>query len=389
MINIIDKSKCCGCGACACICPQNCITIDSDNEGFDYPSVDVDNCINCGACNKVCPYENINKIDVNKEIYIGWSEDEEILKNSSSGGMFATLANYFVENGGVVYGAGFDEKFNVCHKSAYSKSEIFDLQRSKYVQSRTNYIFKEIKKLVLNNDKVMFVGTPCQIRGLKNYLGELADRVLLVDFKCHGVPSPKLWEKYLKYIKEKTGGEDIEEVNFRNKDNGWHNYNLKIKFINNKVYNKNHYLDRYLVPFFDNRALRLSCYECNFDNSFSDITLADAWTVEKKHKELEEITKKDKGLSLIGVNTDKGKEIFKEVLKRDFVAFQSHNMELNNPHKIELPSGRDDFFAILKGDHNTLFNKYCKVAFKTRIYLFIRWILKCTGLIALARKIKK
>lgn len=381
----IDKMNCCGCGACAASCPADCITMKPDAEGFDYPIIDRTNCVNCHKCIKVCPYNSIKNRTDDKKVYIGWAKNEEILETSSSGGFFRVLADYWLlNNKGIVYGAGYDNDFNVIHTRAENSKEIKNLQTSKYVQSRIGETFKEIKAQLDRNIPVMFVGTPCQVTGLKKYLDKDYDKLLLVDLKCHGVPSPAVWTKYLEYLK-KFGS--ISRINFRNKDKGWHNYALKIEFDNKKIYYRNHYLDKYLFVYFDNRALRPCCYKCEFDNSYSDITLADAWKVERFYKELKIKLPDDKGISLIGVNSQKGMQIINIICKEEKCCLYETSMKLHNPHLIPIPPNRDIFFENLHFlNEEDFWDGFIKIDIRRKLYVYTKILLEKLGVISFIRK---
>ena len=390
MITLTDKSKCCGCSACACICPVNCITIIEDEEGFEYPSTDTERCISCNKCNQVCPYTKIKYEPENKSVYIGWSKNNDFLLSSSSGGAFITIADYWLNSlNGVIYGAGYDEHFVVQHMRAENNRQVKNLQTSKYVQSSTKNIFKHIKEDLDKNIPVMFVGTPCQVKGLKQYLNTQYNNLLLVDLKCHGVPSPKLWRKYLIYQINTHKGKNIRSINFRNKDKGWHDYSMKFEFTDNSIYCKNHYLDKFITAFLDNRALRPCCYSCKFDNSFSDITLADAWGVEKFHRKLNNIIDKDKGVSLIGVNSKNGGKIVETIKSKDNFVLIKTEMQLFNPHTIEMPKSRNKFFKHLENmSEEKFFNKVCHISLKNKLYVCVRFLLKKIGIISIIRKLR-
>lgn len=197
MIIITNKELCCGCGACYNSCPNKAIQMVEDQEGFLYPEINKTKCINCSICEKVCPIKNI-KIEEDTELIklAAWSKNKEIRKSSSSGGIFYTIANYIIENSGVVCAAGFDENMNVVHKIISEKKQIKELQGSKYVQSDIGQCNREVKKLLEEGKKVLFVGTPCQVSGLLTMLGKKYNNLYLCDFICHGVPSPKVYKKY-------------------------------------------------------------------------------------------------------------------------------------------------------------------------------------------------
>ncbi len=315
MINIEKKESCCGCCNCLNICPTNAITMVEDELGFKYSKVDKSKCINCGLCKKVCPIVQSKK-EVQQEIkcYAAYNKNEEDRLNSSSGGIFILLAKYIISQGGVVIGASFNENFEVNHICIDNLKDLEKLMKSKYTQSYMGSIYKETKELLDKNKYVLFTGTPCQIEGLKIYLRKDYDKLYLQDIICHGVPSPKLWKKYIE-DRKKIDNDEIKSINFRNKDNGWLNYNIKFKY-RNKDYKNNISKDPYMKLFLSNIALRESCYNCHFKkiHRVSDITLADFWGIDKIDKTMFD----NKGTSLIIISSKKGQKLF-NIIKDDLI----------------------------------------------------------------------
>ena len=308
----ICKDKCCGCGACFQICPVKCIEMIPDYDGFKYPTVDKNKCIRCGKCNSACPVNNIPHEQVHLEYYCAKSKGDEYLKYSSSGAIFAEIAKYVLSQKGVIFGAAFNEKFELEHTSITSIDDLPKLLGSKYVQSDTRNTYCEVREHIKNGRLVMYCGTPCQIDGLKRFLStrENSDRLILVDFVCHGVPSPKLWKKYLQYREDIAEGK-LQTVNFRQKETGWETYSMSMHFENGTEYLCHRDKDMYLSLFINSYTLRDSCYQCKFkvDKHAGDLTIADFWQVKKVFPELDT---RD-GVSLVFINTKKGKRIFNEI----------------------------------------------------------------------------
>lgn len=314
MVNIEDKTKCCGCKACYNVCPKQAITMIEDEKGFQYPKVDKEKCINCGLCEKVCPI--LNKRATNKELksYAVKNKSMETRMNSSSGGVFSILAEYVLENNGVVFGASFDEDFSIKHIMINNINDLHKLQTSKYVQSDINNTYKEAREMLEQGKMVLFTGVPCQIYGLVNYLGKDYSNLYTQDVICHGVPSPKVWRKYLEYIKNKNNNEEIESINFRFKNSSWNDFETKISFYNSKFYHEKHSKDLFMQLFLQDTILRDSCYKCNFRDykKISDITLGDFWGIQNIDKRMDD----DRGTSVVIVNTEKGKKLFEEIKKK-------------------------------------------------------------------------
>lgn len=360
MIDIQNKAKCCGCYACYNICPQNAIEMVQDENGFYYPKVIEEKCIDCGLCNKVCPISNKTEIKNLLQVFAAYNKDEKIRAESSSGGVFTLLAEKILEKNGVVFGAKFDENFNVVHTYVEKKEDLGIFRGSKYVQSKINNTYRKAEEFLKKGRIVLFTGTPCQIEGLKKYLRKEYDNLYTQDLICHGVPSEKVNEKYLKYMEEKNNSK-IEKINHRSKMNSWKDYNNKIVFKNKKIYMESHNKDLYMQAFLKNTSLREACYKCVFKkkNRICDITLADFWGVDDILPEMDD----DKGTSLVFVNSDKGQKLFKEiqenliVKKIDFeraIAFNKSMLESATPDK-----NRDKFFKNLdKLEFDKLIKKY-------------------------------
>lgn len=308
MINIENKKDCTGCHACANICPKNCISMDRDIEGFRYPIINKSKCIECNLCEKVCPLIHERKIDNNPIAFACYNKDELIRKKSSSGGIFSLLAQVVIENNGVVFGAKFDENFNVIHDYVLNVDEVAAFRGAKYVQSTIGNTYKDAKEFLDNGKIVLYSGTPCQISGLKRYLRKDYDNLFCVDLICHGVPSHKVWSKYKNYLSD---GKQIESISFRDKKYGWKSYSVKFKFKDGSEKLIKGSEDKYIRGFIGDIYLRPSCHDCKFKtlNRESDITLADFWGINNVLEEMDD----DKGTSLIFVNSEKGQRLLENI----------------------------------------------------------------------------
>lgn len=306
MIRIKEKQNCCGCGACAQACPKHCIAMKADSEGFLYPVVDESLCIDCGLCERVC--HELHPMDERKPLKVlaAINKDEEIRLKSSSGGIFFILAKQVIDEGGVVFGARFDEQWQVVIDYAEDIDGVKAFMGSKYVQARTETAFTDAKRFLTEGRKVLFSGTPCQIAGLHHFLRKQYDNLLTVDIICHGTPSPMVWDRYLNEVAT-AGKKAVCDVQFRNKENGWIRFNFSMlyrqddKSISLCSHNrKNHYMRAFLSDL----ILRPSCYYCRAKKgrSHSDITLADFWGIDTVMPEMND----GKGTGLVLVNTDKG-----------------------------------------------------------------------------------
>ena len=305
MIKITDPKRCCGCSACETICPKHCISMIPDAQGFEYPQVNLDLCIDCHLCERTCPELQIERSDKIIGAYAFTNNDNDVLLTSSSGGFFYKLAEHVLNSGGVVFGASFDENFNVKHIKISQCSDISKLQGSKYVQSNLHGIYREISHSLKQGKLVLFTGTPCQIAGLESFLNRSYDNLIKLSIACHGVPSEKIWQLWLKG-KFKGKYDTISSINFRFKNPSWENYSMRVEFQNNKYCiipgNKNSFMKAYL----DNLLMRPSCTSCQFKiNSTADITMADFWGIMAVDPKLYN----KNGVSLIVSHSAKGQEI--------------------------------------------------------------------------------
>lgn len=341
MISITEKEKCCGCGACAAVCPQGCIAMKKDGEGFLYPQADTNRCVDCGLCHKVCPVLHKPPLLAIQKTYSAFYRDEAVRRQSSSGGVFTALAQYILSQGGAVFGAAFDAEFQVCHICVDKPDELYKLRTSKYMQSRTNGTYRQALDILKENRPVLYTGTPCQVAGLRAFLKKDYDKLFTQSIICHGVPSPKIWDKYLAFVNK---GDEVRSVEFRNKESGWKRYRLKID-KDGGCYRATAREDPYLQAFIKNLSLRPSCGACAFKSyeQPADITLADYWGAEQLEPELDD----DKGLSLMFIHSEKGSRLFEHV--REKLVFQPADAQkavLYNPSllKASVPHKKRKFF---------------------------------------------
>ena len=298
-ITILEKDKCNGCSACYNVCPVKAITMQENKEGFLYPQIDNDKCTNCGLCVKSCSALNTKYLNNKNPNCYAYMAPDDIRLKSASGGVFAMLAKYFIQNEGYICGAVWNNEWQVEHIVSNSMQDIEKMQSSKYVQSNIKNCYCEIKTLLNNGKNVLFSGTPCQVAGLKSYLGKTYSNLFCVDIICHGVPSPKVFRKYLN---ENFNVKELTSINFRPKQlYGWCCKIMELKTIN-KTINKTEYYEMFLK----NVLHRKNCYTCQFNKlpRQGDITIGDFWGIKKKYNDR-------KGTSVILLNNnDKGKQLF-------------------------------------------------------------------------------
>ena len=410
MIHITDKKNCCGCSACVQRCPKQCIRLEEDTEGFLYPQVDEETCIKCGLCEKVCPILNqADKLSVLEVLAVKNPNDEERM-NSSSGGVFLPLAREVIKQGGVVFGAVYDESWEVHHVYAEKIEDVYPMMGSKYLQSKIGNSFKDAERFLKQGREVMFVGSPCQIAGLRTYLrNKEYPNLLAVDFLCHGVPSPGVWRRYLA---ETYGGYDAKEqsrlqatagknsvllsslnatspigdIKFRDKrESGWKKYRFVVrqksasKADQNTVLSSDiHYDNPFMRGFLSDIYLRPSCYACKCKNgvNHSDMTIADFWGINQIAPEFDD----DKGVGLVLLNTKKGEEYFSrlpmDMMPSNLEKAHYYNGGFNEHTKAH-PKRDQFFFLIENGKSIKAAVDIClRLPFKQRVVRVVKKIVK-------------
>lgn len=334
-IELADHKTCTGCLACANICEFNVIKIINDSEGFYHPKINHDKCVRCGKCMKACPLlQDEERADdsLTMNTFFGKHRKIKERESSQSGGAFWAIAEHIYSDKGVVYGCALDNSFRARHIRTTNNIEGRRLRGSKYVQSYIGRAFRMVEKDLNNGKKVLFSGTPCQVAGLYSYLKvkriDCSD-LITCDLVCHGVPSPKIWLDYLKFIQRKNK-KKIILANFRDKEFGWNSHIESVVFQDNKKISQ----DYYSKLFYNNCILRPSCHNCKYSNKnrVGDITIADCWGIEKYNKRYFDI----KGVSLLLVNTTKGEKILKAI-EPDFEYRPIENRYIMQ-HNLQMPT---------------------------------------------------
>ena len=396
MISITNKTDCCGCTACANICPKNCITMVPDEEGFLYPQVDVLECINCGLCEKVCPVINAPKnLHGEVESYVVRAKDDEVLSGSTSGGFFTPVAEYVLSENGVVCAATFDKDWNVVHEFITSReADISKYRGSKYVQSNLGSCFLRIKEYLVSNRLVLFVGTPCQVAGLKNYLQKEYENLITIDLVCRSIPSPVFFDKYREYQETKYASK-IEYINFRAKTYGYHSGSLIIRFKNGKTYSGSNRVDYFMKAFHKNLISRPACYDCKFKTEkwCSDFTIFDCWYPEKVAKIF--INDDDMGYTNVILHSEKAKNIIGNIISDlDVILADVSKMFLYTGgmqiQSIPKPAHRDEFMNHISEGRSFLkaVKHYVHIGFADYIVESSKNILYKLGLLKLIRKFR-
>lgn len=378
MIEITDKAKCCGCSACYNICPQECITMQSDNEGFRYPLIDMEDCTDCDLCEVVCPILCSNKVDNEPVAYACINKDDYVRQQSSSGGVFSLIAENVLRNNGIVFGAGFDADFNVEHSWVENIDGLIRFRGSKYVQSNIGDTYKEVRGFLKQGRQVLFTGTPCQVAGLKSCLGKDHESLICADIICHGVPSPRVWQRYKERLEDLHHAK-AKRIAFRRKNYGWKLYSVSFSFDNETEYSRPLTEDVFMQGFLKDLYLRPSCYACSFKtlNRLSDITLADFWGIQNVLPELDD----DKGTSLVLIHSGKGaamladladKMVCEKVDVNTAVLYNSAAVK-----SVAMNPKREAFFAELDKSEDiiVLIDKYTRVSGARKAYLKARGLL--------------
>lgn len=392
MIEIKDKSDCMGCTACYNVCPQKCITMQTDEEGFLYPNINTDDCINCNVCDRICPLrkETIFSPFVTLA-FATQAKDSEIRNNSSSGGAFSVMAHWILQQKGVVFGAGYDKDFNVIHYGVEDYAELSTLRGSKYVQSNLRDTFNEVRNHLMQNKWVLYSGTPCQIAGLKSFLKQktLCEKLILLDLVCHGIPSPKVWQKYLLYNKTRLHS-DINFVSFRHKKYGYAGSTMALGFTNGKIYYSGRDIQFFKYTFFEDINTRPSCFKCHFKTikRESDITLYDCWHVNEFDKTMDD----DKGTTMVLIHSDRGRKLF-DMIKQNLrfcPAKVEKAIDLDGVMAVECTKSnpkREAFFKDLDVlDMRQIINKYFPLTLKKRLVFALKPLFYHLGLIKVLKR---
>ena len=357
-------------------CPKNAIEMLEDSEGFLYPHINKEKCINCGLCEKVC--SNFNKSKQKSDAYIAINNNEKELKNAASGGMFYILAKFVIENKGVVFGVTYDKDLNTIHKYAETLEDCKQFCGSKYVRSDLKNTYREAEKFLKDGRVVLYTGTACQISGLKSYLGREYDNLILCGILCHANPSSKVFKLYKENL-EKKYSKKVKDIKFRSKENGWRNQTPIIEFVDEAKIEENTFFNAFVKEMIN----RPSCYSCVFASKsrITDFTIADFWGIEKVKPNLDSI----KGVSLLTVNTEKGKNLL-NIFKKNTSILEKIDIDIaakyNHFSNVAVHKNRNKFFEGIQDgsiDSNNIIdvmNKYTKVSILRKILRKVKRIVK-------------
>lgn len=330
MKQICEKSACTGCSACMNSCPKNCIEMKEDEYGILMPNIDENKCINCNLCIKKCPENNSIEFHIPLRVYAGWSLDKEERKKSASGGIAWEIYKYVINHEGIAVGTQYNENMNLVHKMTDTIEEVKKYKGSKYVQSYIGNLYIQIEEQLKRKKEVVFIGTPCQVSGLKSFLkNKDTSNLITVDLVCHGVPPIKYFKDYLKYLKIQN---KIDNVTFRGENNRHFTAYKKEKI----VYKRHSKEDVYYSAFLEGLFYRENCYQCRYAKKerVSDITIGDFWGL---GDEIPFNHKIEDGVSLILVNTKKGDKLIQDIKSQIFIEArtieeaQKGNEQLNHP----------------------------------------------------------
>ena len=309
-LDIIPIKDCCGCEACASICPKGCIEMQADEHGFLRPSFDESICIHCDLCRKACPILGAKTHSTDPKIIACKNRNNEVRSASSSGGVFTAIAQSIISCGGAVYGAAFNGHLEVEHKRIDTIEGLAALRGSKYVQSSIGDTMRQVKKDLNADTKVLFTGTPCQIGGLKSFLGKDYNNLYCLEVVCHGVPSPAIFRHYISYLETKAAAK-VTSFRFRDKVESWQRYSLSAQFDNGIEMRQQGAENPFQRGFIADLYTRPSCTACRFKSfaSGADITLGDFWGSSIFGAEYND----DRGISLVCINSTKGEELFDSI----------------------------------------------------------------------------
>lgn len=366
-MNISNNTICCGCGACEQICSKHAISMRPNKEGFLYPKLEESLCVDCGLCSKICPeLHTADSLNPTGYPLAAQAKANKVLDNSSSGGIFSVVAEYVLNNGGVVVGAELTENMKVRHVIVDNVQELNKLCGSKYAQSNTSNIYKRVKELLQQGRFVFFTGTPCQVSALKLFLRRPFENLLTADLICHGVPSPLMFNMIVEYLEKKYKGK-VMDYQFRSKKlTGWSRVSACTMLINGKIKHiyYNEMMRAFFQAFLDGHVLRMDCYQCPFTRTerAGDFTMADFWSLKSTNPKF---PRQHRGVSMILVNTEKGQSILEACLDKIYmepsdldVILAGYNYQLKHP--TELTSERGAIFGFLQKYPEDFINKYLR-----------------------------
>lgn len=393
MLIIKDKKDCCGCWACYNVCPRHCITMDADAEGFRYPTVHNTMCTDCGLCEKVCPVLHADKEDIPhwQQGYLVQHKDIAIRKDSTSGGAFTAIAQWILNQGGVVFGGGYEQgTFTVIHQFVEKEDSLNIFRNSKYVQSEIRDTFKQVLEFLKKGRWVCFSGTPCQVNGLRGFLRHREfEKLVLVDLVCRGIPSPLVLDKYIATQQKKIGGK-FTRILFRDKH---YSYQYSTFSIYNKEPEKNYHkgvdTNAYLRAFFNNLSDRPSCYDCKVKMRYrhSDLTIWDCFPVERFTKDFDQ-----EGTTRVLAQSIKGKMIMESIQNYARIAEVPADMLVEGVremyYSIPMNPKRTQFFNDLNNMRGAdFFQKWFPTTFKVRCNAWVRLFCYKIGIYTFAKRI--
>ena len=308
-----NKELCYGCSACQQVCSQDAIVMVADEEGFAYPVIDTAKCVRCGRCEQVCPFSPTSHSFTGlsePDVYACWNHDAHVRTVSSSGGIFSVLAAEMIRRDGIVFGACFDERFNVRHESAADLAGCQKFRGSKYVQSDIADTYQQVATALSAGQDVLFSGTPCQNAGLHAFLGKTEEKLVTCDLLCTGAPSPFVFRQLRQHL-ESLFQSPIVSFRFRDKEQGWNTPTLRVDFANGQVFRDRLFKNVYAKLFFEKFSARPTCIECKFKETLrvADFTLGDYWHGDKVKPHLFD----NRGVSLVLVNSEKGRRLFEHI----------------------------------------------------------------------------
>jgi len=389
MIEIKDKKDCCGCWACADVCPVACISMPEDEEGFRYPLVDKEKCIDCHLCEKVCPVINVEpEVKKTQHCYVLQHKDDKILKESTSGGAFTAIASWVIEQGGVVFGAGFDDKFQVVHQYTETIDGLSKFRNSKYVQSLIGRTYIEVRDFLKNGRLVCFSGTPCQLEGLLCFLRKPYDNLITIDIACYSVTSPKIFREYLDEQKERFGA-DVQNVKFRDKQPFGYNYSqMSIYRDNKQIYHEGVDTDAYLRSFVSGVNVRPSCFDCRFKKQYrlTDFTIWDCYDVRPYSKQMDD----NRGVTRVLAHTKRAVDILDKLKDRATIIEIPVDEAMQDSKElvtsIPMNNGRETFFHAIQ--NRNLFTIF-PTSSRTRTEKIIRVMMSKMGIYTGMKKLAK